>query len=160
VPGQPKYRAFCKLMETRGDEFFERVAGGETVKSLLPEFGISRQQMMRWVHDHKHPKRLESYQEARRIASSAWVDDAREIVDSADASSSASILKAKLQSDFRRWHAGVTNRQEYGTQQDVGVQVNIGSLHLDALKARGGPPALPKPLLSLPSEIVEAEVVE
>jgi hypothetical protein len=42
---------------------------------------------------------------------------------------------AKLQWEAQRWVAGKLDSDAYGDKPQVAVQVNLGSLHLDALRA-------------------------
>ena len=65
----------------------------------------------------------------------------------------APVVKAKEQISIRKWIASAWNREQYGqTQIPIGIQqINIGSLHLQAITA---PPPKPEDL------IPEAEISE
>jgi len=144
-------------MESRGDEVFDLVTEGKTLREISQAMETSRTMLLKWVNDPKFPDRQEKYRIARSDGTHASVEEAREILDRVDPSNSAAVLKAKHQAQFRQWYAGVMNRKEFGTEQ--GVQVNIGTLHLEALRAVGGPPPLPAPIKFLP-DAIEAEIVE
>lgn len=57
------------------------------------------------------------------------------------ADTTADVGRMRAQSAAMQWLAGGWNRKRYGqgSRADVAVQVNVGSLHLDALRARSIP---------------------
>ena len=66
--------------------------------------------------------------------------------------SNAEVSAATSRANFRRWLATVRNREEYGQNAGVNVNLTINQLHLDALRKVGHMP--------VPDEIPEAEVVD
>ena len=69
-------------------------------------------------------------------------DKSVDIVDKAEPNRDA-IAKARAQSNARQWLAGKWNRDEYGNDRQPLVQINAGSLHLDALRRSNNPSQLP-----------------
>jgi hypothetical protein len=144
MPGQPKWNAFLAEVEKRGgeDPILERVEAGETLKEIGLDYGVSRSTMYRWtaVTDERKAR----YQDARKIAAGALVEEAIEILDEASIDSKAGVQKAKAQADIRRWVAGRYDKETFGDDpKGPTVQVNIGALHLDALRQHASPASLP-----------------
>lgn len=74
--------------------------------------------------------------EARTISSYAMLDDARDIADDDTLNDRDKIARAKLRIDQRQWTAERFNK-ELGTKHvDVNANMNVQSMHLDALRAR------------------------
>jgi hypothetical protein len=68
-------------------------------------------------------------------ASHGLAEETLSIADEAQHAVSAhEVAAAKLRIETRRHLAGVWNRDQYGEQKGPQVQVNIGALHLDALR--------------------------
>ena len=72
---------------------------------------------------------------ARREAAYVLLDDALKISDEA-ADDSASVQRNRLRSDVRLRTAALWNRDELGDRAGVTVNLNLGALHLDALRKR------------------------
>lgn len=121
------------------DRIFGLLADGETVssvcrkiKELYPdELGeLSRGVLSTWCN---RPERKERYLEARRMGAVAYAEDSLEIADGAPLSKEG-ISKAKLRADTRKWIAGKLDRDAWGEQTQAGVTVNIGQMHLNAVR--------------------------
>lgn len=118
----------------------ERIASGETVadvaRTLLKPDGqcISRNFLSMLLH--ADPERSRLVVQARQEGASAMVDHSLHLVDSAQADRD-SVNKAKVQAEVRLKVAGFLDRQQYGEQkQQVNVEVNVASVHLDSLRHR------------------------
>lgn len=116
------------------------IANGKTIKAVAVELGCARPTLVKWL---KAPDRLTRFQEATLESAGAMADDAMDIVDSVNVedkeTASARVRKAEIQATQRKWRAGITDRQTYGTQEQGGGNLNIGALHLNALIKLGGP---------------------
>ena len=124
-------QAYAKIKAAGGETFvFAQVSEGKTLKALAAELGISRQVLSTWAN--QGPRR-DMLSRARREAATALVDEALHITDSVEPETAA-IQKAKLQSDLRRWMAGRLSREDWGDQQGALVSIDLGQLHLDALR--------------------------
>jgi hypothetical protein len=66
------------------------------------------------------------------------------------------VQQARLQIETRRWLASIFNREEFLEKQQHEVTLNIGQLHLAALRARAVQQAQLQPL---PAEIVSVRAV-
>jgi hypothetical protein len=124
--------AHAKIKAAGGEAFiFAQVADGRTLKDIAEELGVSRQILSTWANA---PARRDALARARREAASALVDEALAITDSVEAETAA-IQKAKLQSDLRRWIAGRLSREDWGEQQGALLNIDLGQMHLEALRA-------------------------
>jgi len=147
--------------------FFEQLADGRSMLDIAKQFGISRSLLYKWLKRtvRDEDERAEKLKAARLMAAHAHVEDALDIIDSADTDSQAGVMKAKEQANYRKWLASVRNREAYGERSKGPIiALNINSLHLDALKAAGvtaaaiGPgagKALPRGIVPLDYEVVE-----
>ena len=141
MAGRPHLDALCAAIEKAGgdDVIFDQIASGVKMKAIMDPFGYSRQMIYAWIK-RGGPERHERWQEAKEMAAHALVDEAGDILDAdgvvVTSSAQASMLKSRA--EHRRWLAGVYNRKEYGDETGkIDVQLNIGALHLDALRAGG-----------------------
>jgi hypothetical protein len=161
MTGRPKLRAFTRKVEKNGgaDAIFERIADGEPIKQIMADYGVSRGMFYLWK---KGDEELElKYKVARELAADAHVENALEILDEledeGDTVTSAQVGAASARANYRKWLATVQNREQYGDQKGgVEVTLNVGQLHLDALRSSGTMPSLPA---GEEGEVVEAEVL-
>lgn len=146
----PVKRRVLAEVEARGgwDKIVERVASGETLLAISKEFGVSRG-FFSWLA-HRDDARSDRIKRARVLAAHAAVDEIMEIVDRVSPDRDE-IAKAKLQVEARMFVARTSSPAEFAPQPAPQVQVNlsVGQLHLNALRAQAAVQALP-----------EAEVVE
>lgn len=137
VPGQPKLRALAAAIEEAGgdDVIFDQVADGTYLTRIAEEWDVSSQLLRKWVR--LDPERERRYEAAKRASADALVEDAGSVLDRASVASSAHVQKAKSQAEFKRWLASKRDRQQYGDDAaQVSVNLNLGELHLDALRQR------------------------
>lgn len=165
MAGTPKFQLLCKAIEECGGEeyIWERVADGDSMKTIAQSLGFSRGLLYKWINRDKERRRAK-LKEARELSADAHAEDAGEVLDDLSEQpgvTSAEVQLANARANYRKWLAGVRNREEYGERQQAGITVNVGSLHLDALRAAGSME------LSPPSadgdgepELLEAEVVD
>lgn len=111
------------------DAVLRRVADGETLTAVARSMGLSRSMLGDWLNHT--PERAELLRRARAASASALAEQALEMADTNDA---AAHGKTRLQIEMRRWLAGRYAPDEYGEQKQPGVEINIGSLHIDALR--------------------------
>ena len=122
--------AHAKIRQAGGAAYvFGQVAEGRTLKDVAEELGISRQILSTWCN---RPERKDALARARQEAAGALMDEALAITDSAEEDAIA-LQKVRQQADLRKWLAARLSPQHWG-DFGPGVQVNIGQLHLDALR--------------------------
>jgi hypothetical protein len=134
MPGQPKTRAAIKKIESLGgiDWFIERIAGGDTVRSMSKELKFSEHIIYKWLH--QDPDRGGLVKAARKIAAERLADEALDLADNVEAETTA-IAKVREQISVRKWRAAAFDPGTWATNKpQMAVQVNVGAQHLDALR--------------------------
>lgn len=140
-------------VENAGEDwFFARIANGDRLEEIAADFGCSRPFLYRWFNEKGHKERRRAkLKEAR--AQSAWskVEEAEKILDTAATKPDITSAQAQIANNragHRRWYAGKVNREDFGDEK--GVTIQIGELHLEALQAQ-------RLKLIQPAEIPEAD---
>jgi len=153
VAGQKRYREFVRKLEAAALDagyddaihyIIERIANGESLVKIAKDVGqMSRWTLYIWLKDD--PERWRLYQQAREVGADALVDEAQEILDTADHKDSASVASARNRAQFRQWQAEMRNPRTFGRPTaKTEVNLNVGLLHLDTLRKLGGPESLPQ----------------
>jgi transposase-like protein len=152
VAGQPIARHLAERIEADGGDLviFDRIGSGEAVKRIAEDYGVGYETLRRWIN--KSDERRKAYEQAKRDSADALVEEAGEILDNAPTDSAPQVTKAVKRADHKRWLAGKRDREQYGDDKGAQVNVNLdlGALHLDALRAAGRMPE--------PEEIPTADV--
>ncbi len=129
-------------------QFLLLYAGGMSVRKIVAKHKTmpARTTLNAWRI--KHPDFGTAYDLAKEAHTEAMLDDALEIVDTAE-----DPKKAKVQVDFRMWLASKLNRKQYGDKVDVEVnhKIDISGV-LAAADAR-----LKHISIEHPPQIIEAE---
>lgn len=130
-----KFEAHAESLGMEGDELIYRhLANGGTITALAKDAGIERSTMSKLLT--MHPPYTIARDEGRKDGAEALADDTRAILDNLvgkEGLTSADVSLAKERVQNLRWHAGVNNPNRFG-KQDQKVTVNIGELHLEALR--------------------------
>lgn len=140
MAGKPKLRAMLATIHDAGgiDFVLWRVADGETLTAVARSMGLSRNMLTDWLNDT--PERADRLGRARAASASALAEQALEL---ADTNACAEHGKTRLQIEMQRWLAGRYSPDEYADQKVAAVTVNVGSLHIDALRNSLIPNGLP-----------------
>ena len=109
----------------------DKLSQGETVLSVARTLGISHTAFYDWV-DRGGEARAAALARARARGGQSLAEETLEIADSA---SPQEAQVAKLRVDTRRWLASKMN-EEYGDKQQPLVNIDLGSMALDALRKR------------------------
>ena len=118
------------------DAWLAAIESGDTIKQACANAGLPWGAVQRWIADERRygvRDAASRYAHARSVSADFYADRAQEAVEQAVSKDDAPV--AKVRSDVYRWRASVANPQRYGDKQDVTHTVNIGTLHLDALRA-------------------------
>lgn len=172
MPGYPLRTRFEAHVESLGGDevVFDQIAGGATMEEVAASFrGFiedrpdfpSRQWMYTWIHAGGE-EREEAWKEAKEIAAHALVDEAGEILENDGKApvTSAEMQWLKQRANHAKWKAERFNPGEYGEEkQGVEVNLDVGNLHLDALRQAGRMELAPGEQEDRMIE-AEAEVVE
>lgn len=115
------------------DYLFDEIASGVTVASIGARYGCTRSYVSRAINSV--PEYKEAMERARIEAADALVEQGLEMVDALDGHSSTNEISATREKvNYRKFVAGSLNQNRYGTRPQNNVTVNIGDMHLDALK--------------------------
>lgn len=130
-----KFEAYA---ESVGDPselvIYRHLASGGTITGLAKLADIDRSTMGKLLA--MHPPYTVARDEGRKDGADAHADDILQIVDELAGKedlTSAEVSLAKERVQARKWSAAMQNPDRYG-KQDQKVTVNIGELHLEALK--------------------------
>ncbi len=132
MAGQSNMSGLEDALEAAGGEevIFDRIASGEMIIMLADELGVSRGMLYRWIA--QTDDRRERLRDARKMSASVLADEARHILDT---STKRTIGVDRERARMRTWLAERFDRQTFGERKDqVNVEVNIGLLHLQAMK--------------------------
>jgi transposase-like protein len=113
------------------DAVMEFVASGGTVTALCKVLGIAVTTFDRWI-DRGGEERGSAYARARVRAGQSL---AEQTIDIADAATIQEVQLAKLRCDRRAWLASKLN-EDYSDKQQPLVNIDLGSMALDALRKR------------------------
>jgi transposase-like protein len=164
LASQPKRAAFAAEIEAAGGDgvILDRLRSGETVKAIADTYGVSRGMIYLWKKMGGE-SRADAWEEARKDSAEALLEDAGEILDAlavpgengeAPDPSNAQVSVARERAGHRRYLAEKFNREAFGDRGGAGGVVVLGDLHLEALRSRGTPEALPAPA---DGDVVEAD---
>jgi hypothetical protein len=155
VAGQPRRRAIAVELEIRArntaddeghtalDYVSEWVESGKTLTKLALELGektgfeISVPSILGYLRKEFGGSLVDQrITNARKASGHTLAEEALQIVDDADDSDANTLRKAEMQANKRLWLAERFNRTELGNDKSVAVQINVGSMHIDALRSR------------------------
>lgn len=148
MPGRPELNALeAEIARQGGDDvIFDRIAAGESIKTIMADYGMARTSFYRW-RDNGGEERAKAYEAAKEMSADLLVEQAGEILDDLTQETflaPASVSLAKERASHRRWLAGV-RKAEYGEkppQTNVNLNLSDGRAFLEALKETGLPPVL------------------
>jgi transcriptional regulator with XRE-family HTH domain len=121
------------MLDGHADYIFQQLEEGKLQKDIADSLGVMRSSLARWLNANQERKQLLS--ESRAHASDGLAEEMLTIADeAANAGAAHEVAAAKLRIETRARIAGVWNREKYGEQKAGQVVVNIGALHLDALR--------------------------
>lgn len=157
APRRPHRGSLMKLhaaVEAEGEgAVFRLIAEGKTMRQVGAAFGISADSIYKWIHEGGENRR-QAWADAKRRSADSLVDEGLQILDDgADITNSAQATIARSRAEYRKWLASIRNREDYGDQAGVQVNLSIGELHLRALQAKGRSPLPEKEPIVLGGEV-------
>ena len=134
MAGFPMRRALEKKIEEMGGIEFvtAHIAQGMTIGRLAEFIECSRPMLSFWINQTE--ERRTAVINARKLKAEKLAEEALDIADQVDESSNSGVNKARLQVDTRKWLAGKLDPEAYGDTSKTQVNINMGDLHLQALK--------------------------
>lgn len=173
MAGRPKLRELAAKIERlarsegyeRGIEWVcARYADGWTRARIVNRLGSSVWMFEEWCDDADladadvlggHTRRA-YIERARRRRGESFADEAVEILDdAADAEEPHHVTAAKNRAEMRLRLAKADDRARYGEEKGAGVQINIGTLHLEAIKQVKAEIAQPQAM----QQLMQGEIV-
>ncbi len=123
-----------KKIHAAGGEIamLDRLSQGETILSLARSLEISHTAFYDWI-ERGGEARASALARARARGGRSLAEQTLEI---ADAATPQDAQVAKLRVDTRRWMASKQAPDEYGDKQQPLVNIDLGSMALDALRKR------------------------
>jgi len=130
MPGRPKRKQDLILLEKIGEEpVAELLESAMPIAEVCRQLKVGKRALMEWLESE--PERAGLLSRARARAAHHLAEQALDIADDVD----GETQRDRLRVDTRKWLAAKWNPKEYSEQkQGVAVQVNIGDMHLDALR--------------------------
>lgn len=141
MAGNPKRREDLMRLATEhelGALILQRLEEGIQFARICEETGLSKAAITEWLDA---PEQADRASRARARAADELVQQSLAIADEADDSSAAAVQKAKLRVSTRHWIAERWGREMYG-QKGLEVNIELGQLHLDALRQRAADPEM------------------
>ena len=155
MAGRARTKALAEELDSRSLVYFdgdetktaldyvcECVESGQTLKELASDLStaleheVTYARLMAVLREAHGAEQTEQALDASRTrASHSLAETALELVD-APADSNVDVSRAASRARTRQWMAERYNPKQYGQSKGVSVSVSIGSLHLDALRAR------------------------
>lgn len=146
MAGKARFKALVQMIEDFGeDALLDLVEQGMTTREIYELFGCSNRVFYYWLDQAEG--RRQRFADARKVYAETLDKEGLDIADNVPVDKEH-IAKAKLQIEQRRHVASIHDRSRQQRDQ-AGVVVNIGSLHLQAVRER----------MQLGSGIQEAEVI-
>lgn len=132
MAGQPLRRALEAKIESSGgyDAILERIADGETLRSIAESFESTRGLLTTLLHHD--PERSAAVRKAQQISAGNLAED---VITIAALATPSTERVARLQCDVKRWIASKRDPEQFGEKQAPLLQINAGSFHLSALQA-------------------------
>jgi hypothetical protein len=142
LTGHPIGSAFAARIDELGGEdwVFGQIADGKTLQSIADQVPCSRQWLSSiWM---KGPGRKDKLREARKESAPLVAEDAGDILERTAALPTEQLTPARVQIDRARAdhqlkRAAFLDPETFGEKQGVSLTIDIGQLHLEALKAKG-----------------------
>lgn len=162
----PKTPIDKKLPGFGEDEIFEWLEDGKYLRDLAKKLKCSHGDLYKWLaegpigQDGK-TARQRRWNEAKRVRAMVLIEEARELLEKAKPQTSAESSLIKTRVNHLQFEAAKLSPDEFGDKPpQQNINLDIGSLHLDALRQYGKltpseweePVALPEPAQLLESE--------
>lgn len=115
-----------KYSDEMAEKICEKIANGRSLRSICAEDGMpTTSTVCKWLIENKEFS--EQYARARDKQADYFAEEIIEIADSVEAES-ASVAKAKLQIDARKWAASKIAPKKYGDKTELDVKSSDGSM--------------------------------
>lgn len=138
---RPKLRKLAADIEAAGgdDYIFDLIADGVPMKRIAEPFGVSRPMLYQWrdLQPHREERRAR-WEAAMKASAEAKLEEGEEILDECSGSTSPEVQLANSRANYKMKIAEMRDPDRFGKKAgEVNVNLNIGQLHLDALRQLG-----------------------
>jgi hypothetical protein len=116
-----------KFTEALGDEICERIAGGESLRTICKDahmpagFTVRRWVVGTHLETEQGDRFREKYAQARIAQADHYFDEIKDLPDEAEHRDSAGVMAAKNRADSRKWILARMSRAKYGDQSSVQI---------------------------------------
>ena len=134
MTGRPILRQMLSDIEKLGgfEKICEKISEGESIASIARDLGVSRNFLSATLN--KNPSQKEALRLARKAKAEHYAYEALKLADQCDESPNA-ISKMREQVSVRKWLASAHDPDQYAQKNNTtAIQVNVGDMHLNALK--------------------------
>ena len=127
--GNPKRRQDIAFLNQMPEEMiFSMVESGKSIANICIELGISKRALDDWIEENDHGAMITR---ARTRAADLLACETVEIADSmADSNPQRDVQRIRT----RQWLAERWDQKTYGLQKANQLNINIGSMRMDALR--------------------------
>ena len=135
MAGKPLTRNIISHVTEQGgaDWLYEQIASGVTVSQIAKQFECARGTMSRVLNSN--PEWAKALEKGRLEAADAIAERGLELVDGLSATSGTNEIAAiREQANYRKFMAGALNAERYGGKTASHITINLGDLHIEALK--------------------------
>ena len=135
MAGKPLTRNIISHVTEQGgaDWLYEQIASGVTVSQIAKQFECARGTMSRVLNSN--PEWAKALEKGRLEAADAIAERGLELVDGLSATSGTNEIAAiREQANYRKFMAGALNAELYGGKASSHITINLGDLHIEALK--------------------------
>lgn len=126
----------AKVIEEKGGDvwFFDMIADGKKMKQIADLVGCSRPTLYAWIKSE--PDRKQALVDARALSAHSIIEDLDTTMESRRVRGPVEAQLLNTRARFNQWRASKLNKEDFGDDHGPKVQINIGSLHTEALRAR------------------------
>ena len=129
MPGTPKRkRDVAFLNEMPSELIFSMVEAGKSIAEICINLGISKRALDDWIEENDHGAMITR---ARARAADLMACETLSIADGMD---DANPTKPTVRIRTRQWLAERWDQKTYGLQKANQLNINIGSMRMDALR--------------------------
>ena len=134
MSGRPILRQMLADIQKMGgiEKICEKISEGESISSIARDLGVSRNFLSTTLNKDSNQK--EMLRLARKQKAEHYAEECLKLADTCEESPNA-ISKMREQVSVRKWLASAHDPDQYAQKNNTtAIQVNVGDMHLNALK--------------------------
>lgn len=147
-------------LDAASDEIFDAIARCKKYEDIAHDLGVSVRLLYLWLAEDAQRSRRDT---ALQQAANVWLERAADALRSAREDREITPAQASVLREYAthcRWMASKFHRARFGDgpQVHVNAALDLGALHLDALRTSGHASLNPHYRPALPAPVVDADV--